>query len=133
MRLVRVASLILIGLALVPAAAFGAGDVNVTPGAPGAWTGPSAVGTNQAFDPQAFPANPAECGNTDATRCDITRLHINVAPSFWSTQGGGVDIAARNFTNPNSDFDLYVYTDAGAGTPGRLIAASAGPAGQNES
>src|SRR3954470_16892637 len=93
------------------------------------WTGVAGPGANQAFDAQtATPCNV----NDAATRCDETLLNVNVAPSFWDTTGGGVEINVNGFTSANDDFDLFVYTSNAAGDVGKLVTASAGGAGQNE-
>src|SRR4051794_35530944 len=93
------------------------------------WTGVAGPGNNQGFNPQtATPCN----ANDPATRCDETLLNVNVAPSFWDTNGGGVEINVNGFSSPNDDFDLFVYTSNAAGDVGKFVTASAGGAGQNE-
>ena len=117
--------------ALVLAAPAAAADrtLTVTPGAPQSWTSRDATGNNQAFDPQTgTPCNHAG----PASECDSTLLNVNVPASFWDNQGGGVDISATGFTQPNADFDVYVYRSNAAGAPLQLVAASAGAAGQEE-
>ena len=80
------------------------------------WTGQTyVVGVNA--DPAGCPpaADPANL------RCDHYYLTVDVPPSYWAANTGGVRI---DITCPSSvnDFDLYVYDASGA-----QVGASAGP------
>src|SRR2546423_7584897 len=112
-----------------PAAAVIDHRITVTPTAPATWTGRQATGSNQSFDSQTG----TPCAHAPATsQCDTTLVNVNVPASFWATQGGGVQIDVGQFTQPTADFDVFVYRSDSAGTVGKLVGASAGPAGQAE-
>jgi len=107
--------------------------VTVTPGtSPQNWTGVARVGANAFYDFDAGEPcfDPAEVpGDTDMRFCDITLLHVDVAPSFWDTNFGGVRV---NVAVNAQDYDLQVYeSDAGA-TRGDFVGQSGNPAGLDE-
>jgi hypothetical protein len=71
------------------------------------WTGQlyAAMSTAvpEACPPDADPLN---------LRCDHFTLKVDVAPSYWDTHSGGVDVAI-SWSDPNNDFDLFVYDSSG--------------------
>lgn len=111
------------------AAAQATREGTVRPGEPFRWDGAMATGANVGYDPAAG----EPCGTTPADRCDVTLLHVDVAPSFWSERGGGVEVAVDEFRPvAQSDFDLYVYRSDGDGRRGALVASSADVPGAPE-
>jgi hypothetical protein len=93
----------------------------VAPATPFTWEGTQATGAN--LDYSAQTGEP--CGKTFQDYCDVTLLNVNVAPSFWDTRGGGVQITINNYTpDAATDFDLYVYKSDANGTRGALVGSS---------
>lgn len=93
----------------------------VDPVTPFTWEGTQASGAN--LDYSAQTGEP--CGKALEDYCDVTLLNVNVAPSFWDTRGGGVQISIGNYTpDAASDFDLYVYESDASGTRGALVGSS---------
>ena len=91
-------------------------SVTITPGtSPQDWMGVASPGANAfydfdagepCYDPAAVPPDPG------LEYCDITLLHVDVAPSFWDTTFGGVRVTVG--VNAQ-DYDLQVFeSDAGA-------------------
>jgi uncharacterized repeat protein (TIGR01451 family) len=102
----------------------------VDPNTPFDWEGTLASGANLNYSAQTG----EPCGKTLEDYCDVTLLNVNVAPSFWDTQGGGVQISLDNFTpNAGSDFDLYVYKSDASGSRGVLVGSSGNIPGLPES
>ncbi|MGH2546041.1 MAG: hypothetical protein ACRDHJ_04100, partial [Actinomycetota bacterium] len=107
--------------------------VTVTPSAtPQNWSGVPRTGANAfydfdagepCFDPEEVP------GDAEMRFCDITLLHVDVAPSFWDTTFGGVRVSVAVHAQ---DYDLQVYeSDAGATRAG-FVGQSGNPAGLDE-
>jgi len=93
----------------------------VEPATPFTWEGTQATGAS--LDYSAQTGEP--CGKTLQDYCDVTLLNVNVAPSYWDTRGGGVQISIGNYTpDAASDFDLYVYKSDANGTRGVLVGSS---------
>jgi hypothetical protein len=107
-------------LAAAPAASAQDNEVVVTPTEPGTWTGATATGANQDYDP----ASGEPCGKTVPTYCDVTLVDVQ-AGDFYETSGGGVEFSIAD--TPPNDFDLYVYASDAAGNRGQLVGSSAGP------
>jgi hypothetical protein len=104
--------------------------IAVDPSAPQTWDGALASGANVEYDGSSG----EPCGKTPDSYCDITLLNVNVAPSFWDTRGGGVQVDVTDFVpNPASDFDLYIYESDANARVGRLVASSADIPGAEES
>jgi uncharacterized repeat protein (TIGR01451 family) len=102
----------------------------VTPTSPFTWQGATATGANSGYDAEGG----EPCGKTPDTYCDVTLLNVNVAPSYWDAQGGGVQISLNNYTpNAASDFDLFVYKSDASGNRGELVGSSPNIAGRPES
>jgi hemolysin type calcium-binding protein len=120
-------------VALPPSAQAVAPDYNVTitsGTSPQSWDGTIATGANANYDSQAG----EPCGKTPADYCDFILLHVDVPPSFWATQGGGVQVDLSNYTpSPGSDFDLYVYASDASANRGPLAASSGNVPGEPES
>ena len=100
--------------AVAMAADPGAGTVG--PGDPTeAWTGHVYAA--------AVTPDPAACPNAatdpDDLICDHYALTVDVAPAYWDTHDGGVDVSI-SWADGADDFDLYVYDPAGV-----LLASSA--------
>ncbi|MDP8970555.1 MAG: glycoside hydrolase, partial [Actinomycetota bacterium] len=122
-----VAGLVLVAQGAVAAAAR---QATVTPESPYTWQGAVASGANTTYDAAAG----GPCGQTPLDYCDVTLLNVAVDPSFWATQGGGVQVRLFDYApNPLSDFDLYVYRSDPSGARGELVASSAGLPGAQES
>lgn len=99
----------------------------VTPDAPFAWEGPSAVGHNEDYDG----AGGTPCGKTVDDYCDETLVQVQ-AGDFYDVSGGGVEFSIGGYDVPDSDFDLYVYESDATGALGDLVGSSAGPSGDEE-
>ncbi len=104
---------------------------DVTPDTPYEWDGTLAPGVNDSYD--AASATPCNQVPSATGQCDVTLLNVNVAPSFWTSVGGGVQVSLSGFTVPASDFDLYVYKSDADGNLGPLVGSSAGLPGEDES
>lgn len=95
-------------LAVGPLGAAQPGSATVGPAAPSAtWTGQfyaaAAVAVPDQCPPAADPAN---------ALCDHFLVTVNVAPSYWDTHTGGIDILIT-WASSDNDFDLYVYDSSG--------------------
>jgi hypothetical protein len=107
--------------------------VTVTPGtSPQTWTGVARAGANAFYDFDAGEPcfDPSEVpGDPEMRFCDITLLHVDVDPSFWDTNFGGVRVTVG--VNAQ-DYDLQVFeSDAGA-TRGQFVGQSGNVAGLDE-
>jgi hypothetical protein len=111
-------------LLLLPAAAAAVPPPDrtgvVTPEAPFTWTGPTATGTNQTFDP--ITAEP--CGKEVANYCDVTLISVEPG-DFYTVPGRGISFATRQ----QQDIDLFVYESDASGALGDLVGISAGVTG----
>jgi len=99
---------------------------------PQTWTGVASLGANTSydfgagepcFDPEAIPPDALQ------RFCDITLLHVNVAPSFWDTTIGGVRVSIAVGAN---DYDLQIYESNASATRGAFVGQSGNPAGLDE-
>lgn len=108
--------------------------VAVTPGtSPQSWTGVASPGANTQYDFGAGEPcfNPATVSDPVFQRyCDITLLHVDVAPSFWDTTIGGVRVSIA--VNAQ-DYDLQIYKSDASATRGAFVGQSGNPAGLDES
>jgi hypothetical protein len=84
-----------------PSGTIGEANPSVT------WTGQlyavMSTAVPEACPPTADPLN---------LRCDHYALSVDVAPSYWDTHTGGADVSI-SWSDPNNDFDLFVYDAAG--------------------
>jgi hypothetical protein len=96
------------------------------------WMGVSRAGANAfydfdagepCFDPTVVP------GDSEMRWCDITLLHVDVAPSFWDTTFGGVRVSVA--VNAQ-DYDLQVYESDPSATRGDFAGQSGNPIGLDE-
>jgi uncharacterized repeat protein (TIGR01451 family) len=136
-RLVLIAALALVPLAGIqtPAQAGHLVDRTVTitsSTSPQAWDSPVATGANTA----AFATGNPICDTPPelpSGYCDVTLLHVNVAPSFWDTTAGGVEVTLTNFRpNAESDFDLFIFESDATGSRGRRVGSSGNDPGVEE-
>lgn len=85
------------------------------------WAGPlDVVGANLTGQGGAN-----ECPAPVVVSCDVFELTVDVPPTGWSATGG-VNVSIT-FTSANSDYDLYVYNEAG-----ELVGSSTGSFGAPE-
>ncbi|MGH2740605.1 MAG: hypothetical protein ACRDH6_09020 [Actinomycetota bacterium] len=106
----------------VPAGAADPPSGTITPKTPTVeWSGPlEVVGANLTGQGGAN-----ECPLPAVVSCDVFELTVDVPASGWSATGG-VNVSIT-FTSANSDFDLYVYNEAG-----ELVGSSTGSFGAPE-
>jgi hypothetical protein len=105
--LLVLAALLLIGPTTSPAATPPSGSIGPTPGDQVTWTGQPYPTTHAVPVPQACP--PPDPGNL---LCDHFYVTVNVPPSHWNTNTGGMDVLIE-WASPDDDFDLYVYDNSG--------------------
>ncbi|HEV8572239.1 MAG TPA: hypothetical protein VGR49_04190 [Actinomycetota bacterium] len=104
-------------------------NVIITPAtSPQTWNGPVDSGANTS----GFTGDPV-CGTpkTLLNYCDVTLLNVDVAPSFWDTQGGGVQVDLTDFRD-DTDVDLFIYRSDAAGNRGPRVGSSGESAGVDE-
>lgn len=108
--------------------------VTITPGtSPQTWNGVASAGANAFYDFDAGERcfNPAAVPpDSSLEYCDITLLHVNVAPSFWDATFGGVRVSVA--VNAQ-DYDLQIYESNASATRGAFVGQSGNPAGLDES
>jgi hypothetical protein len=106
--------------------------VTVTPTSPQDWDGVARTGANAfydfdagepCFDPEELPGDP------EMRFCDITLLNVDVAPSFWDTNFGGVRVTVG--VNAQ-DYDLQIYESDASATRGAFVGQSGNVAGLDE-
>ena len=108
-------------------------SVTVTPAnSPQEWDGVSRPGANTLYDFDAGEPcfDPSEVpGDTLMRFCDITLLHVDVAPTFWDTTFGGVRVTVE--VNAQ-DYDLQIYESTASGTRGDFVGQSGNAPGLDE-
>ncbi len=107
--------------------------VTVTPAtSPQNWTGVARAGANSfydfdagepCFDPEEVPGDP------EMRFCDITLLNVDVPPSFWDTNFGGVRVTVG--VNAQ-DYDLQVFESDASATRGQFVGQSGNAPGLDE-
>jgi len=67
------------------------------------WTGEASGKT------RAYPEPRPECEIGVTTECDRYELTVDIDPAHWEDHAGGAEVLIA-WQNPDSDFDLYVYS-----------------------